>query len=371
MNDTYHSLFEKLKINNKELPNRYVVAPMTRISAENNGLANKTMEQYYNRYAKGGFGTIITEGIYPDEEYSQGYYYQPGLANVEQMRSWKPIVESVHANGSLIIAQLMHAGSQSQGNPHADHSIAPSAVKPKKDMVPLYGGEGPYPVPAEMSHENMEQVKQGFAQAAKHAKEAGFDGIEIHGANGYLLDEFLTDYMNLREDQYGGATKNRVRFLTEVIFHVRKAVGNEFMVGIRISQAKVTDANHRWALGESDAETIFTELGEASLDFIHVTDAFGTQPSFGEGSKSIAEAAKHYSGLPTIANGQLQDPETASSLIKEDKADLVSLATSALQNPDLPHRVLYNNEIKPFDFDSIMLPKANIKEHELEKEIIE
>ncbi|MFD2925106.1 NADH:flavin oxidoreductase [Halobacillus naozhouensis] len=371
MNHTYNSLFEKIAINQRELPNRYVVAPMTRISAENNGLANETMKRYYERYAKGGFGTIITEGIYPDEEYSQGYHHQPGLANVEQLESWKPIVESVHANSSLFIAQLMHAGSQSQGNPHADHSIAPSAVKPKKDMVPLYGGEGPYPVPTEMSHEDMEQVKQGFAKAAQHAKEAGFDGVEIHGANGYLLDEFLTDYMNLREDQYGGATKNRVRFLTEVIHSVREAVGKEFMVGIRISQGKVTDAEHRWSLGESDAETIFTELGDTSLNYIHVTDASGTQPSFGEGSRSIAEAAKQYTGLPTIANGQLQDPETAHSLIKENKADLVSLATSALQNPDLPHRIMYNKEIKPFDFDPIMLPKAYIKEHELEKEIIE
>ncbi|UOR13941.1 NADH:flavin oxidoreductase [Halobacillus amylolyticus] len=370
MKEEYTTLFEELPINQTLLNNRYVVAPMTRISAENNGRANETMKKYYERYAKGGFGTIITEGIYPDEKYSQGYHNQPGLANVDQMNSWKPVVEGVHKHGAAFIAQLMHAGSQSQGNIHANDTISPSAVPPKGDMIPLYGGEGPYPTPIEMTHANMEQVKQGFVTAAINAKEAGFDGVEIHGANGYLLDEFLTDYMNHREDQYGGATENRVRLLTEIIIEVRKAVGKEFIVGIRISQGKVTDSDHRWALGESDADTIFSSLDDTPLDYIHVTDADGTKSSFGEGSKSIAAAAKQYSSLPIIANGQLQDPAIASSLVQEDKADLISLATSALQNPDLPNRVKQNAAITPFDFESIMLPKAYIKEHELKKEII-
>ncbi|UOQ92565.1 NADH:flavin oxidoreductase [Halobacillus shinanisalinarum] len=370
MKEEYKALFEKLAVNQLQLNNRYVVAPMTRISAENNGIANETMKAYYERYAKGGFGTIITEGVYPDEEYSQGYHNQPGLANVNQMKSWKPIVEGVHKHGAAFIAQLMHAGSQSQGNIHANDTIAPSAVPPQGDMVPLYGGEGPYPTPIEMTHANMEQVKQGFVTAAINAREAGFDGVEIHGANGYLLDEFLTDYMNLREDQYGGATGNRVRFLTEIIIEVRKAVGREFIVGIRISQGKVSDGEHRWALGESDAKTIFSSLDSTPLDYIHVTDADGTKPSFGEGSKSIAAAAKQYSRLPIMANGQLQDPAIANSLLQEDQADLISLATSALQNPDLPNRVKQDAEVVPFDFKSIMLPKAYIKEHELKMEIM-
>ncbi|WP_226585026.1 NADH:flavin oxidoreductase [Halobacillus litoralis] len=362
-------LFKEKIIQEYRFKNRYIVAPMTRVSAVNNGIATERMKQYYERYAKGGFAAIISEGIYPDEEYSQGYYNQPGIANEAQKDAWKPIVRSVHKHGSLFIAQIMHAGAQSQGNPHKDCNIAPSVEAPKNDQLSFYGGEGKFPIPKKMAHEDMEQVKQGFANAAHRAKEAGFDGVEIHGANGYLLDQFLTDYFNQREDEYGGVTMNRVRYIKEVVKEVRRAVGKEYLLGIRISQGKASDGEHRWALGETDARTIFESLGNLPLDFIHVTDKDGTQPGFGEGSLSMTAAARQFSGLPVIANGQLQDPSKASLLLEEEEADFVSLGTSALQNPDAPNKIRNGERLEEFDFHSIMLPIADIKDHELKKEV--
>ncbi|QAS51902.1 NADH:flavin oxidoreductase [Halobacillus litoralis] len=370
MNKDFNILFEEKKLKDKLFKNRYIVAPMTRVSAVNNGLANERMKQYYERYAKGGFSAIISEGIYPDEEYSQGYDNQPGMANENHRDAWKPIVRNVQAHGALFLAQIMHAGAQSQGNPHRSHSIGPSEVAPKNDQLPFYGGNGPFPTPRIMTHEDMENVKKSFAKSALLAKEAGFDGIEIHGANGYLLDQFLTDYFNQREDEYGGTTQNRIRYVLEVIEEVRKAVGEDYIVGIRISQGKASDGDHRWALGETDARTIFGELGNAPLDFIHVTDEDVTQAGFGEGSLSMATAAKTFSHLPVIANGKLESPEKASSLLEKNEADFISLGTSALVNPDAPNRIREGKPLEPFDFKSIMLPQADIKSHELTKELL-
>lgn len=363
-------LFQDGKLGNVTVENRYIVAPMTRVSADDDGKANERMKEYYERYAKGGFGTVISEGIYLDESYSQGYYNQPGLANETHMNAWKPVVEIVQAHGAKMIAQLMHAGGQAQGNSYKDETIAPSAVAPKGEQLPFYGGSGPFPTPKEMTGEQINDVKKAFVDAAKYAKQAGFDGVEIHGANGYLLDQFLTDYLNHREDQYGGSLENRLQLTLEVIEEVRKAVGDEYMIGIRISQGKVADQAYKWPNGEKDAEYIFCQLGKTSLDYIHVTDRDATESGFGEGTKTLTAAAKEFGGLPTIANGGLGDPEKAESLIQEGEADFVSQGTSALANPDMPNRVKQNAELKEFDAKAILMPQAEIKEVELKTEVI-
>ncbi|SDJ36094.1 oxidoreductase [Salimicrobium halophilum] len=362
-------LFREYDFLNQTVNNRFVVSPMTRISAEQDGRANDTMKEYYRRFAKGGFGTIITEGIYPDQSYSQGYNNQPGLASDVQADSWKPVVEAVHEEGSAIIAQLMHAGAQSQGNAYTDETIAPSAIQPKGEQLGFYGGSGPFPVPRAMDDHDFVEVKEGFVRSALRAKDAGFDGIELHGANGYLLDQFLTDYFNQREDEYGGSPENRLKFVLEVIEEVRAAVGEEYPVGIRISQAKVSDGEHKWAGGEEEARTIFEALGNAPLDYVHTTDADAAASSFGEDTKTLAEAAKLFSQLPVIANGKLQDPVKAAQLIKEGQTDLVAIGTGALANPDLPNLVDKGEDLREFDFEKILLPEAYVKDHELNQTI--
>ncbi|MCP3029158.1 NADH:flavin oxidoreductase [Halobacillus sp. A5] len=366
----YHQLFSDFKLKNTTLDNRLVVAPMTRISAEDDGRANVTMKKYYERYAKGGFSAVISEGIYPDDQYSQGYYNQPGLANGSHTESWKLVVEAVQDNGALFIAQIMHAGGQSQGNDYTDETIAPSAVAPKGDQLEFYGGQGPFPSPRAMSEEEINEIKEAFVQSCLRAKEAGFDGIELHGANGYLLDQFLTDYLNQREDQYGGSLDNRLRLILELIEDVRDAVGEDYLVGIRLSQAKVADGEHKWAGGEEEAEHIFTKLGVTSLDYIHVTDADAAEPSFGKGTRTFAQAAKEFSRLPVIANGNLGDPWKAEQVLKNEQADLISLGTSALANPDFPRKAKQGMEMEAFDFSNTLLPKAFVKDHELDKELV-
>lgn len=363
-------LFSAQKINEKPIKNRWVVAPMTRVSAEDDGKTNARMKQYYERFAKGGFGAIITEGIYTDTRYSQGYFNQSSLATKDHAEAWQSIVDGVHEAGATFIAQLMHAGGQSQGNRYSEETAAPSAIPPKGNQLEFYGGKGPYNTPKALTEADIAFVKEGFVSAARHAKMAGFDGVEIHGANGYLLDQFLTDYLNQRDDEYGGSIENRVRLILEVIASVRTEVGPDFIVGIRISQTKVADSEHKWAGGEDDAREIFTRLGQSGVDYIHVTDANGALPGFGEGTMSMAEAARVYGNVRIIANGHLNDPETALKMIENAEADFISLGTGALANPDFPERVKHDVPLEDFNPGLILMPKAVIKDQELEMDIL-
>src|SRR5690606_24175676 len=155
-----------------------------------NGVPTKSMLEYYTEYAKGGFAAIITEGVYPDDVFSKAYNFQPGIVNDEQTKGWAAIVQAVKAHHCAIICQLMHGGALSQ---LLEKTIAPSGVKPLGVRMPAYGGEGELPLQKAMTLEDIRRVVQGFAEDAYNASRAGFDGVEIHGANGYLIDQFLTD----------------------------------------------------------------------------------------------------------------------------------------------------------------------------------
>src|SRR3546814_732106 len=157
---------------------------------------------YYRTFAEGGFGLVITEGIYTDRAYAQGYLDQPGLTDAAQTEAWRVVVEGVHAAGGKIIGQLMHAGALSQGNPHQDQAAGPSAVQPKGRQMDFYRGAGPYRTPVAMSDKEIDVALAGFANAAEQAVIAGFDGVEVHAANGYLLDQFLTDHTNRRTEEH-------------------------------------------------------------------------------------------------------------------------------------------------------------------------
>ena len=203
----------------------------------------------------------------------------------------------------------------------------------------MYRGSGPFQIPQAMTTEHISQVRGAFVNAARQARDAGFDGVEIHGANGYLLDEFLTDYLNTRTDEYGGSIANRVRLAAEVCHDVASAVGGDIAVGIRISQGKVSDNHHRWAGKEDDAATIFGTLADTGIDYIHTTEYRALAPAFAETGKSLAQLAKQYSRLSIIANGHLDDPRDAAAIIESGAADVVALAKPALANRDWPHRV--------------------------------
>ncbi|HEX6922457.1 MAG TPA: NADH:flavin oxidoreductase [Bacillales bacterium] len=366
-NNQNKPLFQDFTLNGLNLENRIAVSPMTRTSGTEDGQVTDQMVQYYERYASGGFSLIFTEGLYLDESYSQGYFHQPGIANAKHVNGWKQVTDIVHKHGSRMFAQLMHAGALSQGNHYTNTTIAPSAVQPKGEQLEFYGGSGKFSVPEEMTVQQIRDAVEAFADSAVRAKRAGFDGVEIHGANGYVIDQFLTDYTNQRTDEYGGTLTNRLRFAKEVIHAVRNAVGKEFPVGIRISQGKVNDYTHKWASGEADAALIFEAIAEAGVDFIHVTDYDATQPAFDTGL-SLAALAKKYGRLPVIANGKLAEPEKANQLIASGDADLITLGTGALANPDWPNRVKENLPLEAFD-PNILQPQANIKEQELKQHV--
>lgn len=351
-------------INNLSIRNRLAVAPMTRVSATESGLATDIMARYYERFAKGGFGLVITEGIYTDQLFSQGYPCQPGITGVEQALAWHAVTDRIHLEKTAVFAQLMHAGALSQGNRFTHQTAAPSAIRPRGEQMSFYFGEGQYPVPTEMTEEDIADAITGFAHAAKRSVEdAGFDGIEIHGANGYLLDQFLTDYSNHRKDRWGGSTRQRVELILEVIKAVRETAGN-VPVGVRISQGKVNDFGHKWAKGEQDAEVIFGLLRDAGVDFIHVTEFEAWQPAFASSSHSLtALARRHAPGVVLIANGGLHDADHAESVLA-DGADIVAIGKAALANPDYPNRLADRRLLAEFDA-SILGPIANIKENEL------
>ena len=243
------ALFAPIDINGHTVKNRLSVAPMTRITATEDGRANETMTRYYERFARGGFGTVITEGIYTDQAYSQGYVHQPGITDEAQAKAWKPVVSGIKAHGALAIAQLMHAGAISQGNRFRQTTVGPSNVRPKGEQMTFYHGKDRYALPDAITEAQIVDAVDGFAESARRAIEvAGFDAIEIHGANGYLLDQFLTDYVNTRADRWGGATQNRVRLILETFKAVRAKVGGKTPVGVRISQGKVNDYHHKWPM---------------------------------------------------------------------------------------------------------------------------
>jgi 2,4-dienoyl-CoA reductase-like NADH-dependent reductase (Old Yellow Enzyme family) len=341
----HESLFGSTAIGGVALANRIALAPMTRVSATVEGLPTDRIGGYYRTFAEGGFGLLITEGLYIDHFTSQGYHFQPGIADSAQAEAWYRVVDGVHAAGAKFFAQLMHAGSQSQGNPHTATAWGPSAVRPKGEQLAMYRGAGPFQIPEAMSLEHISQLRAAFVNAARQARDAGFDGVEIDGANGYLLDAFLTDYMNTRTDGYGGNVANRVRLAAEVCGDVVAAVGADIAVGIRISQGKVSDNYHRWS--EADAAIIFGALADTGIDYIHTTEYRALAPAFPDGGETLAQLAKHNSGLPVIANGNLDDPRDADAIIASGDADVVALAKSALANRDWPLRVQTGQPLSP------------------------
>jgi 2,4-dienoyl-CoA reductase-like NADH-dependent reductase (Old Yellow Enzyme family) len=363
--ENWSALFTQASIGPKVIKNRIALAPMTRVSAEEAGDANSRMQSYYEVFAEGGFGLLTTEGLYTDTEHSQGYAFQPGMATKGHSETWKPIIEAIHGYGAQIFAQLMHAGSHSQANRYATTTIGPSAVMPKGDQLGMYRGKGNYKVPVEITKLQMAEVRRTFVASALLAKDAGFDGLEIHGANGYLLDEFLTDYLNVRTDEYGGSPQNRVRFVQEICEDVKAAVGNDIAVGIRISQAKVSDNDHRWSGTSEEAQVIFEALGAAGMDFIHTAEYRAHGPAFDDGDESLASLAKRHSGRAVIANGNLDNPVDAAELLRSGSADLIALGKPALANRNWPQRVLSGEPISFELAQDQFAPLANVKDWEL------
>lgn len=326
-----------------------MVAPMTRVSADLEGVPTLEMLDYYTAFAEGGFGGIITEGIYTDDHYSKSYPNQPGLVHLNQIRAWERITTNIRAHGAIAIAQLMHAGSISQA---LTKTKAPSEIIPLGNKLAHYGGgDGPFPIPEAMNERDISKVIKGFVGAARNAVAAGFHGIELHAANGYLLDQFLTPYLNLRTDAYGGSMANRFRIIGEIIKEIRNQVPKNFIVGLRISEGKVNNLAYRWEGGSKTAKALLYEIQNSPVDYLHVAaEHFGWEVEcvYPDGS-SLTSLAKDILGIPVIANGKMANLALSQKLLDTGQADLFAIGKEALSNPDFVYKVTHNAEITPFD----------------------
>lgn len=345
-------ILSPFRLGELELPNRSVVAPMTRISADADGVPTAQMAAHYSAFARGGFGLIVTEGTHPDLAQSQGYRDQPGIVTPAQIEGWHQVVNAVHAEGGRIILQLMHAGALVQDNRYTDETIAPSAVQPAGAMAARYYGDGPFRMPRAMTRDEISAVVESFGTAAGNAMEAGFDGVEIHGANGYLPVQFLTPETNTREDAYGGSLENRLRFHRETMAAVVKGVAGRGLAGMRISQSRSSDFSYKWDGGVEDARTIFSALAAEGADFIHVSTHQGLGEEFGTG-RTLAGLAREFSGLPIIACGKLDVPDNAEQILMAEEADLVAIARGAIGDPSWPRKLAAGKA--PVAFDPAMI----------------
>ena len=343
-------LFSKYNLGNLEMKNRIVMAPMTRSRAINN-IPNDLMVEYYQQRSDAGL--IITEGIAPSAN-GLGYPRIPGLYANEQIVGWKKITDRVHKQGGKIFAQLMHTGRVSHPDNMEDNAeiIAPSPIALQGEMYTDANGMQAYPTPREMTLSDIQQTQDEYVQAAKNAIKAGFDGIELHGANGYLIDQFINTASNKRNDAYGGSMENRCLFAIEVAQKVAESIGGE-RTGIRLSPYGAFNGMEIFDGLEETYEYLAGELGKIKLLYIHIVD----HSSMGapEVKNSVKSKIKNAFGGTIIVSGGF-DQEKAERALHENKGDLAAFGRPFLANPDLVYRMKNNVTLNTPDFDTFYTP---------------
>ena len=337
-------LFSPFKLGNFTLKNRLGVAPMTRMSSPGDSIPRTDVLEFLVRRARNGAAVIYTEAIVTDYESAQGYPGQARLLTQRQIDAWKPVVAAIRQEGALAVMQMFHCGRMSwpEVNP-AGRVIAPSAITPKQEN-PLTGS--PYPVPDVMTRFDIDHVINGFVETAKGAVAAGFDGIEIHGAHGYLINNFLSSYSNQRTDAYGGSVENRYRFAHEVIQAVRRVVPENRLLAFRVSNWGVADPEVSLFENKAEWQQIIRFLTAEPIDAISVSTyryndkAFGTQ-------QNMAQLTREATDLPIMICGQIYDRASAEDAIKD--ADIVLSAKSMLLNPDWVEDIRSGKKLRRYE----------------------
>jgi len=294
-------LFSTFQLKQHTLKNRIGVAPMTRMSSQQDSVPRQDVLDFLVRRAENGAAVVYTEAIVTDYKSAQGYPGQARILTQRQVDAWRPVVERIKATGALAIMQIFHCGRMGwpEVNP-AGRVIAPSAVPPAQDN-PLT--DEPYPVPDEMSLFDIDQVINGFVRTAKGAVAAGFDGIEIHGAHGYLINQFLSAYSNRRTDGYGGSPENRYRFAHEVIQAVDAVIPEETLLFFRISNWGVADMDVSLFADRAEYQTMIEQLSKEPLDAISVSTYRFSDEAFDSG-KNMAALTREVTDLPLMICGQ-------------------------------------------------------------------
>ena len=322
-------IFSNFNLNSHVLRNRLGVAPMTRMSSVADSVPRPDVLDFLVRRAENGAALVFTEAIVTDYESAQGYPGQARLLTQRQIDAWKPLTEAHPHHGAVSVMQMFHCGRMAwpEVNP-AGRSIAPSPLTPRQDN-PLTGK--PYPVPDPASAFDIEHVVQGFVETAKGAMAAGFDGVEIHGAHGYLINQFLSAYSNQRTDVYGGALENRFRLAHEVIAAVRPVVPRERLLTFRISDWGVADPEISLFETRQEWQELIKLLAAEPLDAISVSTYDCQAPGFGT-DQTIGALTRAVTDLPLMICGKIHDRPTAQAALEH--ADIVLSAKSFLLNPD-------------------------------------
>lgn len=337
---TASALLKPLRLGSIELSHRVVMAPLTRLRSRQPGdVPHALNATYYGQRASPG-GLIITEATDISQQ-ARGYPGAPGIYSAEQIDGWRQVTDAVHAKGGIIFLQLWHTGrvSHSSMRPGGALPVAPSAVPAIGMHMDVTGAPVPFETPRALEEGEIASIVEDFRVAALNARAAGFDGLEVHGANGYLIDQFLRDGSNRRADKYGGSIENRARFLLEVVDAVVSAweLGR---VGVRLSPwGNFND------MQDSDTRSLFqhaaSELGERHLAYIHVVEPRADQSSdnnaLDPNAPDAAQTLRASFGGPVISAGGYVR-ESAEEAISQKRADAIAFGRLFIANPDLPER---------------------------------
>jgi len=333
------TLFSSYPLGGLTLPNRVVMAPMTRVRAAADGLATPSMAAYYAQRATAGL--IVSEGVQPSL-LGQSNPGTPGLHTDEQVAAWRPVTAAVHANGGRIFAQIMHGGRVSHPDTTGLQPVGPSAVPAVGDVFTPAGPQ-PAPTPRALDTGEVPEQARSYAEAARRAVDAGFDGVELHGANGYLISQFLSSNANLRTDGYGGSIAHRIRFAVEAAAATVEAVGAA-RTGIRLSPGGTF-----WGVEETDVPELYTallsELARLELGYVHLE---------GTADEEVLVALRRaWPGTlivnPVLPMGPKQTDRDAAEHWLGLGADLISFGRAFLSNPDLVERLRGGLPIAPVD----------------------
>ncbi|TQF73862.1 NADH:flavin oxidoreductase [Rhodococcus spelaei] len=294
-------LFEPFAVKSLNLKNRFAMAPMTRAFSPD-GVPGDDVAEYYRRRAAGGVGLIITEGTYIPDPAAGPHTRVPRLYGDESLRGWKAVVDAVHAEGGSIIPQLWHLGVERGDGPR----LNPDAPTVSPSGLALDGT----PLGRAFTTADLDDLRESWVAAAVNAKDVGFDGIELHGAHGYLLDEFLWARTNVRTDGYGGSLHARTRFPAEVVAAIREAVGDDFAIVYRYSQWKSNHYDARLADSPAELEQVLAPLVTAGVDVLHASTRRHWEPAFtdltgADADLGLAGWTKKLTGLPTITVGSV------------------------------------------------------------------
>jgi 2,4-dienoyl-CoA reductase-like NADH-dependent reductase (Old Yellow Enzyme family) len=319
---------------------------MTRMSAGDTSIPRKDVLDFLVTRAKNNAALVYTEAIVTDYESAQGYPGQARILNPDQVAAWKGVTDEIRSQGAVSVCQVFHCGRMAyEGINPVNRVIAPSPIAPSQDN-PMTGS--PYPVPDQMNRVDMDQVIKGFVETAKGAMAAGFDGLELHCAHGYLLNQFLSAYSNRRGDDYGGSMENRYRFVHEVIEAVRKVIPKDRLLMVRVSDWGIADMDVSLFETKAQWQEMIKLFSQEPIDAISLSTYDFSMKAFGT-DQNMSQITREVTKLPLLICGKIYDRKTADKALAD--ADIVLSAKSILLNPDWVADVKKAKQLKLYGSD--------------------